>query len=301
MCKTLDRNTTTNWVYQARGDIHRIEAYFAGAAYAPHRHDTYTIGITLEGVQSFDYRGETRHSRPGGMVVLHPDELHDGRAGTDAGFKYRTIYIEPSHIQSALGGKPLPFIDGGVSSDPRLLAAVLPFLEEYDQPLEALEYQDAVYDLAEALHETASNISDHDDRAIKLFNYNAAQLARQYIHERLEHGISLEDLEEITGHDRWQLSRDFRTLFGTSPHRYLMMRRLDKARKMLLAGHPIADAAFAAAFADQSHFTRHFKKTYGMTPKLWVKALGSQSVIRKSGNRFSDSITRQRRNRAVAH
>lgn len=274
MCKTLDRNTDTNWVYQARGDIHRIEAYFAGAGYAPHRHDTYTIGITLAGVQSFDYRGETRHSLPGGMVVLHPDELHDGRAGTDAGFRYRTIYIEPSLIQSALGGKSLPFIDSGMSSDPRLFNAVLPLLEEYDHPLEALEYQDALYDLAMALYETNLHASGGGDRAIKLFNYNAAQLARQYIHERLEDGISLEDLEEITGHDRWQLSRDFRTLFGTSPHRYLMMRRLDKARSLMLAGHSIADAAFSSAFADQSHFTRHFKKTYGMTPKIWAKALG---------------------------
>lgn len=296
MCKTLNHNSVRNWVHQACGDVHRIEAFFSGVAYAPHRHDTYTIGITLEGVQSFDYRGETRHSLPGGMVVLHPDELHDGRAGTDAGFKYRTIYIEPSQIQSSLGRKPLPFIEGGVSSDPRLLAALLPLLEEYDQPLEALEYQDALYDLATALDETGN-----DEPTIKLFNYNAAQLARQYIHERLEHGISLDDLEAITGHDKWQLSRDFRALFGTSPHRYLTMRRLDKARKMMRAGHSIADAAFASAFSDQSHFTRHFKKTYGMTPKMWMTALGGPSVIRKSGKRFSGSITRQGRNHTVAH
>ncbi len=245
-----------------------------GVAYAPHRHDTYTIGITLEGVQSFDYRGETRHSLPGGMVVLHPDELHDGRAGTDAGFRYRTIYIEPPLIQSALGGRPLPFIEDGISSDQKLFNAVLPLLEEYDQPLETLEYQDAVYDLAAALGEAATKNSSDGDHPIKLFNYNAAQLARQYIHERLEHGISLEDLEAVTGHDRWQLSRDFRALFGTSPHRYLMMRRLDKARNLMRVGHSIADAAFASAFSDQSHLTRQFKKTYGMTPRFWIKALG---------------------------
>ncbi len=274
MRKTLNRNTGTNWVYQARGNIHRIEACFAGAAYAPHRHDTYAIGITLAGVQSFDYRGETRHSLPGGMVVLHPDELHDGRAGTDAGFRYRTIYIEPVLIQDRLGGKPLPFVKGGTSSDPRLFDAVLPLLEEYDQPLDNLEYQDALFDLATALHDTVAADASGGERIVSPFNYKAAQLARKYIHERLEHGISLDELEEITGHDRWQLSRDFRALFGTSPHRYLTMRRLDKARNMMRAGHSIADAAFAAAFADQSHFTRQFKKTYGMTPKVWIKTLG---------------------------
>ncbi len=47
--------------------IERLEAYFAGHGYDPHRHDTYAIGVTLSGVQLFDYRGATVHShlRPG--------------------------------------------------------------------------------------------------------------------------------------------------------------------------------------------------------------------------------------------
>ncbi len=267
--ETLYRENASNWVYKACGDVNRIEAYFSGVAFAPHRHDTYTIGITLEGVQSFDYRGAARHSLPGGMVVLHPDELHDGRAGTDAGFRYRSIYIEPPLIQSALGGKRLPFIDDGVSSDQRLFDVVLPLLEAYDQPFETLEYQDALYDLATVLDEVSGA-----EKSIKIFNSRAAETARQYILERLDQGISMEDLERATGHDRWQLSRDFREMFGTSPHRYQIMRRLDKARNMLFAGKSIADTATACDFSDQSHFTRHFKKAFGVTPKRWVHNLG---------------------------
>src|SRR5262245_60351044 len=65
--------------------LERIEARFAGEGYALHRHDTYAIGLTLHGVQSFWYRGERRFSLPGNVIVLHPDELHDGGAGTEAG------------------------------------------------------------------------------------------------------------------------------------------------------------------------------------------------------------------------
>lgn len=36
--------------------LERIEAYFTGHAYDPHRHDTYAIGLTLSGVQSFRFR-----------------------------------------------------------------------------------------------------------------------------------------------------------------------------------------------------------------------------------------------------
>jgi hypothetical protein len=55
-------------------------------------------------------------------MVLHPDEIHDGEAGTEAGFHYRMVYIEPALIQKILGGRPLPFIPGGLSADPRLVA-----------------------------------------------------------------------------------------------------------------------------------------------------------------------------------
>ena len=265
--------TSANWVHKACGDVDRIEAYFSGAAFAPHRHDTYAIGITLQGVQSFDYMGAARYSLPGGVVVLHPDELHDGRAGSDAGFRYRTIYIEPCLIQSVLGGKHLPFIEGGTSSDPRLFDAVSPLLKEYDQPFENLEYQDALYDLAIVLNELSGG-----EKSANRYNYEAAERARQYIHECLERGISLDDLEIISGVDRWRLSRDFRAMFGASPYRYLIMRRLDKARKMILAGASIADAAAASGFSDQSHFTRHFKKAFGITPREWLGALNNDAA-----------------------
>ena len=85
--------------------------------------------------------------------------------------------------------------------------------------------------------------------------------------------MSLGDLERISGRDRWKLSRDFRTLFGTSPYRYLIMRRLDQARKRILDGESLAGVAADCDFADQSHMTRHFKKAYGMTPKRWLSSL----------------------------
>ncbi|PHS28982.1 MAG: AraC family transcriptional regulator [Robiginitomaculum sp.] len=244
---------------------HRLEAFFTGNAYAPHRHDTYAIGITMQGVQSFDYRGQTRNALPGNIVVLHPDELHDGRAGTKDGFRYRTLYIEPSHIQSVLGGRALPFIEGGVSLDPRLYAAVLPLLENLDRPLDTLEYQDAIYDLAVVMDQITS-----DKKPLKRHACQSAELARQFIYEHMDEEITLDLLEKVTDCDRWELSRHFRAMFGTSPYRHLTMRRLDKARIMMAAGNSIAQTAVACTFSDQSHFTRHFKKAYGLTPRQWT-------------------------------
>lgn len=250
----------------------RIEAFFAGRAYELHRHDTYAIGITLSGVQSFTYRGERRHSLAGGAMVLHPDEAHDGEAGTERGFRYRMLYIEPALIQRALGGRALPYVPDGVSRDPRLLRAAAALLDGLDRQLDSLEYDDAVFDLANAL---AAASDDPGGQGAGLFDYRAAESARAHLDASLDAAVSLTDLEAAVGRDRWALSRDFRTLYGTSPHRYLVMRRLGRVKAALRAGDSLASAAAEAGFADQSHMGRHFRRAYGVTPAAWLRLLAA--------------------------
>lgn len=262
------------WIRRAPDEpgCERIEAYFAGRAYEPHRHDTYAIGLTLSGVQSFNYRGARRDSVPGGTMVLHPDELHDGQAGAEGGFRYRMLYIEPAMLQKALGGRPLPYVAGGISHDPQLRDATAALLEHLDGPLEGLEYEDAVYDLAWALDRAGDS---REGRHTGLSDYRAAERAREFLDGALDAPVTLAELEVIGGRDRWQLSRDFRQLYGTSPHRYLVMRRLGQARSAMREGASLAAAAAGAWFADQSHMSRHFKRTYGMTPAAWVRLLAA--------------------------
>lgn len=249
----------------AVGGQHRIEAHLSGCQFAPHRHDTYAVALTLQGVQSFDYRGCERHSPPGGVVVIHPDERHDGRPGTCDGFRYRGIHIEPGRIQRMLGGRELPFIAGGTSTDPRLIRAVRVLLADYQRPLGELEFDDALYDLS-----TVLSALSMPRRPLKLLDYCAAERAREFLIAHWNKDVTLACLEQVSGRDRWKLSRDFRALFGTSPYRYLLMRRLEQARRMLASSQAPADIAVACRFADQSHFIRHFRNAFGMTPGKWA-------------------------------
>ncbi|MBB6153277.1 AraC-like DNA-binding protein [Pseudomonas sp. JAI115] len=256
------------------GRIERIEARFGGHGYHPHRHDTYSIGRTLSGVQSFHYKGSLRHGLPGNTLLLHPDELHDGMAGTEAGFRYRMAYIDPALIQQVLKGEPLPFIAGGLSSDPRLYRASEAFVQAMDYSLDPLEEQDALFDLAMALRAVAGK-----PRGRKLLDYPAAERAREFIMAHLHQSITLEMLEHASGRERWSLSRDFRVLFGTSPYRFVTLRRLDVLRTLLLDRFSLVDAALAAGFHDQSHMTRHFTRTYGVSPSRWLERVLGQRQL----------------------
>jgi transcriptional regulator GlxA family with amidase domain len=56
------------------------------------------------------------------------------------------------------------------------------------------------------------------------------------------------------------------------PHLYLTGRRVDMARRMLLAGMRPADVATAAGFYDQPHLTRHFRRMLGTSPARYAHA-----------------------------
>ena len=83
---------------------------------------------------------------------------------------------------------------------------------------------------------------------------------------------SLEQLARELGTHASHLVRVFGREYGLPPHRYVVGRRLDRARPLLLAGMPIADVAVATGFHDQSHLTRHFRALLGTTPGAFRSA-----------------------------
>lgn len=247
----------------------RIEASFIGDFFAPHRHDTYALGLTMQGIQAFQYRGERRYSHPGRIIVLHPDELHDGGSGTDQGLLYRMLYLEPSVVCEALGEtfKGLPFVNAPIIEDPALQRAMIEVLGQMNGELSDLAASDAISGIAQGLVRHSDDLAKQPDKSCR----KAANLARDFLYENAFRTVRSEELEEITNLNRYALSRHFRASFGTSPHRFLLMRRLEFARSMIERQHPLADVAFAVGFADQSHLTRHFKQAFGVTPGKWAQ------------------------------
>lgn len=245
--------------------LERLEVRFDGRAFSPHRHDTYALGFTTKGVQAFRYRGESRACRPGEVYVLHPDEMHDGHAGTADGFGYRILYLDPVLVQRALGGRVLPFVkDPVLGTDPRAARLKTP-LADMDLPVEEDRAVEIVGSIADILTDLAGAPPPGGGR----LDLQAMLRVRSRIAEAPAHPVPMSELEALAALDRWTIARQFRAAFGTSPSRFRTMRQLDETRRHLMRGETLADAALAAGFADQSHMSRAFKRTYGLTPGQW--------------------------------
>ncbi len=253
------------------GGVERLAARFQERRFALHRHDSYAIGITTAGVQAFHYRGVQRHCLPGEAHLLFPDELHDGTAAEGNSFAYRILYLDPGQLQQALGGRPLPFVADPVVRDPALLATLAAALEEVEAPLTTQQASEILVALADLLQRLAGSPAPRRGS----LPMAALMRVREAIAADPTTRLSAADLERLAGLDRWSLARQFRTAFGTSPSRFRTMRQLALARSLMAEGEPLARVAAGAGFADQSHMTRLFKRSYGLTPGQWLTALGT--------------------------
>jgi AraC-like DNA-binding protein len=268
----LERSCGADEWVDAAGSADGVELFRArlrGRPFSRHRHDVYAIGVTEEGVQAFGYRGRVERSLPGQVFVLHPDEPHDGRADGPGAFGYRQIYVSPDRIASALPtltGRqaPLPFA-APVIDDPVLARVVRAAFARAPEPL-ALD--GLVLQLAEGLLRfSAVGLTSTLRCRVDL---PAVERGRDFLRSRLT-VVQSAEVEAVTGLNRYQFARQFHVIYGTSPYRYSVMRRLDVARGWLRDARPLAETAHEAGFADQAHFTRTFKAAFGMTPGRYAK------------------------------
>jgi AraC-like DNA-binding protein len=200
-------------------------------------------------------------------MIIYPDEPHDGHSGSQTGFIYRMVYLEPRLVSEALGNsaRRLPFVSGAVTTNEPLRRALIYALDDLERPLDSLDIDNIVTRLADLLASLDGSFPGN----VSTISETAVRNAREYILAHCTRTVTSAELEQASGLDRFTLARQFRRRMGTSPYRYLTMRRLERARAEIARGAKLADAAAVSGFADQSHFTRQFKQAYGISPGQW--------------------------------
>jgi len=97
-----------------------------------------------------------------------------------------------------------------------------------------------------------------------------ATLALEYIEENLGAKLALRQLANSAALSESHFSRAFNQSIGSSPLAYVMARRVERAKLMMISTRErLADIALACGFADQSHLTRSFRRIVGMNPGRW--------------------------------
>ena len=93
---------------------------------------------------------------------------------------------------------------------------------------------------------------------------------RELLDTRVRDGITLREAGALLDCHPGHLVRSFTATFGLPPHRYLVGRRVEQARRLLLDGRRPAEVAAEVGFHDQSHLHRHFVRHVGVTPARYA-------------------------------
>jgi AraC-like DNA-binding protein len=269
----------TDWAefrHGPSGGITLMQAHFTEHCFERHSHDTYSIGITLSGVQTFTCRGARHASRLGDVILFNPDEPHDGSRGSDEGFGYSILYVEPALMHAWLdrsaGTGTARYFRNPVVSDRRAAQVLYRAIAATGQQQESLRAEEltsaAIIDLLKRYGEGRADASGCIDAGLHRMN-----MVREYIDAHFADNLTVDVLARQAGLSRVHLTRAFTKTFGVPPHVYLNMVRLRRAQGALLKGQSLADAAVAAGFADQSHLNRRFRGSMGLSPGAWLKQM----------------------------
>jgi AraC family transcriptional regulator len=96
------------------------------------------------------------------------------------------------------------------------------------------------------------------------------RIAKEYLEQEISSKVTLGELARLTCLSRSRLARGFKASTGLAPYTWALRFRIQRAKDLLVKGdQPIAMIALEAGFADQSHFTKAFRRMAGITPREW--------------------------------
>jgi AraC-like DNA-binding protein len=246
-----------------------MSARWVQHAFAPHMHDFYAVSLNYGGRGAFDCRGAVHDAVPGTCSLIAIGELHTGRATCGEEWIYRNLHIEAplmTELLANLGWRGPENVSFKCSlARDEELAARLARLFAILSATSSLLQNDSLLLSVVARLATHHFVGCRDLPSPGL-EHAAVARAREWLEAHAEQNVSTRALADLAGLSPYYLVRAFHREVGVPPHRYQTIVRVHRARRLLTSGVPVAEVAHATGFYDQSHLTRCFKSTLGVTP-----------------------------------
>lgn len=182
---------------------------------------------------------------------------------------FKVLFIDPHPLAECIRALGLPgSLHFAITSDPRLFRGLHRLCASIEDGYDGLEQRSlfALCVAAFAWH------AEQKPRAFKASDGKlAVERAKAYLRERFDEAVSLHDVATVARLSEFHLVHTFTKHVGVPPHAYHVHVRVERGRALLQKGMSPADAAASVGFADQSHFTRHFKRIMRMTPAEYAR------------------------------
>jgi AraC-like DNA-binding protein len=252
------------------GGLEVMSASFVDHAFARHTHEEYFVGVIESGAKTFLHHGSAEVVGVGGLSLVNPGEVHTGRRSSGERLAYRAFYPSQSLLESlwfdSSNANP-PLFVAPVVHDPDLAKRFLDAFYVLETSTDRLERESKLFEAFTAL--LGRYAQPGKLRAVGRESC-AVRLARQHLDQHWSEPLGLFELAHLVGLSAFYLSRVFKRELGLSPFEYQTQRRIMRSKHLLSHGVSIAQVALEVGYADQSNFTKQFKRLTGVTPKRYA-------------------------------
>jgi AraC-like DNA-binding protein len=258
------------WTNKTFKGVELLSASYTKFKFSKHWHDELAIGVIEEGAEGLLYRGQNLIIPKRHIVAINPSEVHTGFSSAPNGWRYRMFYfnLEELNNQFAHSDIPIePIINSPIIYDEDLFHFLLYLHVSLENPSFKLTKESLFILALEKLFRRYGTAKQGKFNSVCT---KSSYLARDYIQDNFEFNPSLTELETISNCSKFQLIKSFKTIFGITPHQYLLLIKVKKAKNLLAKGFSCVDASLACGFYDQSHFSRNFKKAFGISPSNYL-------------------------------
>lgn len=267
----LDRSRITFITSNHLWNLNVMFGLDISTSFSRHVHDTFCIGLVTQGARLIKKSSETFFVPKDNIFLINPGEPHACSTPGKLGHNYIIISIGFKELQKIAGlisDKILTsfYFDNTVISD-SFLSYKIKYLVEVIKSSDTahLEKDTIVLDTFSQLINDQSSLNLHNPQKLPITGYVLKKIC-EYINDNFAENITLSQLSEISNLSPFHLQRSFLKAMGVTPYEYLMQIRFKKAINMMQHGHSLSETAYATGFADQSHFSRRFKQSIGVTP-----------------------------------
>ena len=231
-----------------------------------HWHDEVLICAVTGGGGWLETPGRPEATGPGCLFTVSAGQVHANRA-TPGGCSFVSIYLSATGLDDALGPgwgtrAALEDVPTQVTEGGAIRSALVGLHRVLGAPTPRLHRDEALHRLVSILlRGPYSDTSQHlgsEPRAVSR--------AEAYLRAHWDRPVSLSELSRAAGLSPFHLHRSFSRSVGLPPHAFQLQLRVDRAKSLLAGGLDIAAVALRTGFADQSHFTRVFRRSVGVTP-----------------------------------
>jgi AraC-like DNA-binding protein len=237
-----------------------------------HIHKTYIIGIVEQGKRIISYSNDSKTISEGEIFIINPKQVHSCMSESSIGHSYKLLSIPPFFMQLTASHiserhEEIPFFSCVHINDRKLSQKLLKLFDIIENSESDIQIESNFYDFVTGLlisySITPLPVSDTQKQ-----NDSIAR-ACKYIHTHYSDNLSLKELASIACLSPFHFQREFKRFMGITPHEYLNDFRIGKSKKLLIEDNEIVDIANRLGFSDQSHFSRIFLKTVGVTPGIY--------------------------------